>query len=579
MAAENDRPPWPLHCVHKAISEAPTHRLLAAIVLSGGLNPVHIGHIQMIRSAKERLESAGFYVVGCWLSPAEEWSLKSKAELRFIPALSAEMRLRAAELAVQAVASDFLAVGAWQAGIVGRSVQPVEVVQDLSDCLRGNFKGVPIRVFAVCSTAYVKLYSQVDASKMQGVVMVPRDDQDIYLEDPRLQRFLTSGIDALHTSTRLTLALRCGDDVFVQKMMPGNASRLFLDPSRAERAEFSVDFDLLSKSSQTVPCCFPTKKFTRRFSAALERGNVESPAILVADGTMSLTHRGHVRMMWQAKERLERVGITVLGAWLVPWGEADAKNDGAPELSTAFRQRVAELSVCDDEFVSIGYIGSQQKGAKTPFEVVTALQGEITDRFVGSFRNAGLTFRVFYVCGMDVGEKTSTKRGLHVDECVGLVTVPRGSGGGTEDPVKRCFVADADPSVDGLSSTKLRADLSEGNIAVVTSAMAEAAARFVLAPTPAEKEAFAADFGLLNARAVSQDASTFRDRLKGCFAGAMGDAAVLRPEDVSRILNVLDPSWTSKELSSLQACLKGKTGAGGVISTEDFVDGLVGLCT
>lgn len=62
--------------VAAATTASPTKKKLAALVTTGSLNPVHIGHVRQLELAAEALESKkGYTVVAAWLSPSDaQWS-------------------------------------------------------------------------------------------------------------------------------------------------------------------------------------------------------------------------------------------------------------------------------------------------------------------------------------------------------------------------------------------------------------------------------------------------------------------------------------------------------------------------
>merc|ERR1719401_115270 len=105
------------------------------------MNPLHLGHAQLLRQATERLDRAGFRVVGAWLSPSHDAYVQPKAKHFGAVGLSAEFRL---EVARRMVLEDpLIAVGAWEAQRPGSWPDFPEVCEALqsflaeSDCLPG----------------------------------------------------------------------------------------------------------------------------------------------------------------------------------------------------------------------------------------------------------------------------------------------------------------------------------------------------------------------------------------------------------------------------------------------------------
>ena len=79
--------PWPMQKLTARLSvpsEAPT----AVVLTTGGMNPVHRGHVALVHQAAARLDSAGFNVIGCWLSPSHDKYLQPKVSCILTPARS-----------------------------------------------------------------------------------------------------------------------------------------------------------------------------------------------------------------------------------------------------------------------------------------------------------------------------------------------------------------------------------------------------------------------------------------------------------------------------------------------------------
>merc|ERR1711871_1231546 len=110
-------------------------------------------------------------------------------------------------------------------------------------------------------------------------------------------------------------------------------------------------------------------------------------------------------MLWSARQRLLRAGYNVIGAWLSPISDAVLKEEGGDkdrQLSAAFRLRVAELSVCSDEFVSVGTFDISSEKPQTHRTIIANLQETLAKNLSGSLD--GRRPRVFYVCGTDVAK-------------------------------------------------------------------------------------------------------------------------------------------------------------------------------
>mmetsp|Transcript_26916 Transcript_26916/g.62366 ORF Transcript_26916/g.62366 Transcript_26916/m.62366 type:complete len:252 (-) Transcript_26916:191-946(-) len=82
----------------------------AILVMTGALNPPHLGHIDAMRQAKEALECAGHKVVGAFLSPSHDDYVRSKR--RGIP-YNAQVRCEMVR-AMCRRDNSWIAVGEWE---------------------------------------------------------------------------------------------------------------------------------------------------------------------------------------------------------------------------------------------------------------------------------------------------------------------------------------------------------------------------------------------------------------------------------------------------------------------------------
>jgi hypothetical protein len=381
--------------------------------------------------------------------------------------------------------------------------------------------------------------------------------------------------------------LRNGDIPFVQNSL-GEVGRLLFDGGELEK-NHKADFEKINAVLKENVGFFRHDKFVERMQDMPDKAEQVIMAVIVADGSLNVAHRGHVRMLHQAATRLERAGYHVLGAWLVPWSqeasENEAKSKTFPALSKAFRTRVLELATCDDPFVRVGSAPESLADKRwAPHEIVGALQDELNARFIGTLQGYGL--RVFYACGMESAMKSKAHKrtsGLDAEKYRGCIVIPRDQdedGVMMEDVRNMVYVADMDrndvpPMTCGLSGTKLREHIRAGNVKEASQMMPAAAARFVLAPTPKERREFEADYeklGVKPALVAPDGLERLRHKLKGCFQDAK-----LQVSDLDNILTTLDPSWTSKEFTSLcNGVLKGK--AKTEISVDEFIDWIFACC-
>jgi len=211
------------------------------------------------------------------------------------------------------------------------------------------------------------------------------------------------------------------------------------------------------------------------------------------------------QLLRQARARLEQEGYDVLAAWVSPSHDGyvgpKAGRLGTVHISSAFRLHLARLMLHGDDFVSVGAWEAQYDGLWPDFPVVAeALQRSLHD-LGPALRGPSGKARVFYACGTDHAERCGLYRGLGPD--IGVVVVPReGERPDAERPKSLVFVATAAPGeLATYSSTKIRKALKEGDHAYVSNAISDAAAQFLLAPTPEDHACFKRDFRALGVRA------------------------------------------------------------------------------
>jgi len=554
---------------------------LAVLVVSGSLGPVTRGHLNMLEQAKVRLESAGYAVCGGFLSPSSYAQALDKAKDRGIPALTSAFRLRLAEIAVRD--DELISVASWEANVIGRTVSCSEVVEALERELAGvQPAGRAISVFLVCGSSDRRTSAGLLSSLQQGRVVVPRRGTDTLLETPVQRMFVTDTspgkLDRLN-SVRLREALRSGDTAYVRQVMPAAPARLVLEPTPAERAEFAADLERLSVASASGGP-WPLAKIAERLLAEPPRpGGVV--AVLVTSGSMSPAHRGHTLLLHRAKARLEAAGYVVPAAWLSPAGDGrafqKARASGAPELRFAFRRRVAELSVCDDDFISVGSWEAGPKAEVRPWELALSLQEHLRQRLRHSLD--GISLKTFYACGGDVAQKQGLRKGFQAQHDLGVVIVPRGDGDEIfmDSPHSLVFCADA---VGGEAASRscagLCAAIRAGDITAASQAMGAAAARFVLAPTAAERREFFTEFDRLGISLPGpSELAQSRDALRAALKTWADPSGSIGAEDLGRLLRALDPSWTNRDLDDLLSLAADPVD--GRVNSDGFVDWLFGL--
>jgi len=594
MAASARTPAWPLEKVKKVykslVDEATARgssnsssrtqedKQACVITVIGALNPCFKCHVLMLKQAQARLEAAGFVVLGSFLSPADKTSVKEQAKAKGVPALSPELRIQLAELAVRGVKDD-CQVASWQA-LQTNKVSVIQALESLQDAIKKELDTVNIRCFVVSGSGSQKRLNLklVSPDRIMGVVLVPQGE-DVDLEAPAKMKFVADPVPEMKSLSCSTLmnSLRSGDTGYVEKMM-GKAQELFFDNVKLQR-DFKVDYEAIQRFYKATSTDVPAEKFRQRLRSVPD-DHVQL-AVIVVEGAVNVAHRGHVRMCWQARRRLETAGFYVVAAWIVPSiaqaAEAEAATKKTPATSLGFRRRVAELSVCDDDFVDVACPPSLS--SNKPFEVLKSIEDDIKPRFNGSLQ--GRTFKVFYACGVDAATAHRALKkdaNLDTDRLRGVVVVPRNDdevGVTMEDTKRDQYVAeedenDASPNAAGLSSTQLRAYIASGNVTAVSRAMAAAAARFVMAPTLQERKKYEADFAALGVQEILvaiDSVNILKGKLKSSFP------TVIKPDEMKNILVSLDPSWTSQEFDSLfDSALKRKGKTDEPVSVDDFVD-------
>ena len=197
----DDDAAWPLAKLlarHQALKHGGGDAAKPAVLLTtGAMNPVHLGHVDMLVRARRCLEQEhGFSVLAGYISPSHEGYVRPKCEHFKQQYLESDVRLECVRRAVQD--SDWLECGAWEAAPAHSSWPdfPV-VVKALQSHLSGpdglerdlTLGGQKCTVFYVCgldhfqkcnlSAGLFRKPSLSAASLIEqtaGVVAIPRDD-------------------------------------------------------------------------------------------------------------------------------------------------------------------------------------------------------------------------------------------------------------------------------------------------------------------------------------------------------------------------------------------------------------------
>ncbi|CAE8634642.1 unnamed protein product [Polarella glacialis] len=218
------------------------------------------------------------------------------------------------------------------------------------------------------------------------------------------------------------------------------------------------------------------------------------------------------------------------------------------------------------------HLGLLQEVQRPRTQAALSLRSTLTEQFHQSLKDE--TAYVFYVCGHQVAQKYGLYRGLQATDEMGVVVVPREDEEPLmETPSQLVFVADpCCAKVAGLSGLKVRAAIRAGNNTEAAQAMAPAAARYLLAPTETELLDHQADFEKLGVQPFIADPVVSRDKLKEALSSRLGPKAMVPVNDLSKLLQALDPSWTHEELSKLFKA--SEHNCDGNVSAVGFVDWL-----
>eukprot|EP00811_Abedinium_folium_P033655 NODE_6602_length_1656_cov_6.485939.p1 GENE.NODE_6602_length_1656_cov_6.485939~~NODE_6602_length_1656_cov_6.485939.p1 ORF type:complete len:439 (+),score=129.48 NODE_6602_length_1656_cov_6.485939:84-1319(+) len=263
---EADALPWPVvkfkNNLFEASHAARPPKGYAVVLTTGGMNPLHRGHVQLLHQARWRLEAEGYGIVGMWLSPSHDTYLQRKAQALRTIGLSAPFRL---ELARRAVMSDqFVAIGNWGASpersgwpdfpVVAKALQDALGEMKEGHVLRANRPGGEVQVFYACGTDVAQkcnLYKRsIQPKKSIGVVVVPRAGETPRAEMPKDLVFVASpaaGEVASYSSTKIRTAIAASDEGYLSNAMSPACAELLLRPSSPARRAFARDFDQLDR--------------------------------------------------------------------------------------------------------------------------------------------------------------------------------------------------------------------------------------------------------------------------------------------------------------------------------------------
>lgn len=121
---------------------------LAVLVSTGAFGPPHLGHLDMMEVARERVERAGFDVIAGYLSPGHDEYMRLKCGDEALPA-----SLRLAMCAALIKGSDWLMVDPWEALHRRTSVNFTDVLVRLASYLERHLKPArELHIFYVCGS-------------------------------------------------------------------------------------------------------------------------------------------------------------------------------------------------------------------------------------------------------------------------------------------------------------------------------------------------------------------------------------------------------------------------------------------
>jgi len=247
-----DRPPW-----------ARPPRGFAVLLTTGALNPVHAGHVEMLRSAAQRLEEAGYGVLAAYLSPSHDAYVQSKAMHLNTVGLTGEFRAELVRRTVRGFGASessddsidslvsegdgLVEFGGWEAaqpGFVGYWVVSLELQSHLVE------EGIDARVFYACGTDMALRFHLGSGMRCGiGLVVVPRAGDRPPREHRREDRVLvarpTPGEISMFSSTKIREAVGRRDEEYIRRTMAPPAAQLLLYPSPEEEERFEKDFSRL----------------------------------------------------------------------------------------------------------------------------------------------------------------------------------------------------------------------------------------------------------------------------------------------------------------------------------------------
>ena len=252
MANNRVNAEWPTFRMMRQLDTLPHDgsQPLAVLLTTGGHNPIHRGHLQMLHQAAERLESQGYRVVGMWLSPSHDSYLQPKSTHLGTIGLSSDLRL---ELARRTISdNELIDVSSWEASRDSYWPDYPEVCGALQEFLEQD-KQLPngINTFYVCGTDHAEkcgLGYGLQPDKKLGVVIVPREGDVSPDEDVDTLVFVAKpapGDISAMSSSKVRTAMSNTDLSYLEKALSPEAAQLLNTPTTKEMVLFAEDFEKL----------------------------------------------------------------------------------------------------------------------------------------------------------------------------------------------------------------------------------------------------------------------------------------------------------------------------------------------
>jgi len=302
----------------------------AVLLSTGSHNPMHRGHVGMLHAAAEALLTAGYAVLGAWISPTHDDYVQDKAARKGTVGFSSHFRLAMAECSVQD--DSLVSVAYWEATRTEFFDFP-EVAEAASDYLRQHLQlqDMAVTTFYVCGSDHFNgcRYSMVAmAAAGIGVVVVPREGEEVdSVEGEELVIFAApcAGDVAGYSSTKVREAIERNDHAFIAAAMSPRAADLLLMPTSEELQRFESDYAKVGiTSAMRRITSGGTETATGRPPQAIPDREVFISASALAKAWSSAVEQGKID---ELRARLE-AGLLFLGSkkmWLFPENEEQEK--------------------------------------------------------------------------------------------------------------------------------------------------------------------------------------------------------------------------------------------------------------